>query len=273
MMDEDDTLEEEMLAAEYALGLLSPQEAAAFEVLLSEDAVMRSVYARWATDFASIAVDIPDAAPPEDMLTRIKQQIFVPQVDDAGFATVAVNAEGATALPDPVGDPVSTPETSPTDQGDGFATKVQNWLQKMGLLPAMAGGVIAAMAVLWLVNISGVFTPAATAFATATLVSDNQSLIVEVGYVDDGETLTITRSAGAAPEGQALELWLLKEGAAPVSLGVLPSEASGTLQVAAAIRPLLRGAQCAISIEPPGGSPTGQPTGDIVAVAPIIWET
>ena len=74
----------------------------------------------------------------------------------------------------------------------------------------------------------------------------------------------------ARPAGRDYELWALPKGGAPVSLGVLPSEGtSSRILTAIQKRALAISSQVAVSIEPLGGSPTGQPTGDIVFVAPL----
>jgi anti-sigma-K factor RskA len=75
-----------------------------------------------------------------------------------------------------------------------------------------------------------------------------------------------------APDARALELWALPvaEGGAPVSLGLLPR--TGTTELLLSSRQLaaLRVAhQIAVSLEPPGGSPTGLPTGPVLHVAPV----
>lgn len=245
MMDENETDDAAVLAAEYALGLLAPQEAAAFAVMLEEDPDFRAEYVQWAEHLASMTDDIAPVAPSDEMRARILAAI------------------------EPTDHPV---EMSKGDEDVTFGSRLQSWLRNLGLIPAMAGGLAAAMAVLWLVNISGVMDPAVP-FATATLASDDNSLVVQITYSDDGETLQINRTVGAAPQGKALELWLIKDGDAPVSLGVLPEDETATLRVDYALRRSLHGASCAISVEAPGGSATGAPTGEILAIAPIVWET
>ncbi|ATQ43375.1 anti-sigma factor [Caulobacter mirabilis] len=67
------------------------------------------------------------------------------------------------------------------------------------------------------------------------------------------------------PDGQpghSHELWLLPKEGAPVSLGVMPDDASAAMSVTL---PLSPDASLAISVEPEGGSPTGLPTGPVVA--------
>ena len=74
----------------------------------------------------------------------------------------------------------------------------------------------------------------------------------------------------ARPAGRDYELWALPKGRAPVSLGVLPAEGA-TARTLTPIQKeaLASSSQVAVSIEPLGGSPTGQPTGDIVFTAPL----
>ena len=76
---------------------------------------------------------------------------------------------------------------------------------------------------------------------------------------------------GVAPAGHDYELWALPKGASPVSLGVLPAEgASSRILTAIQKKALASSSQVAVSIEPIGGSPTGQPTGEVVFVAPLL---
>ena len=66
--------------------------------------------------------------------------------------------------------------------------------------------------------------------------------------------------------GRALELWALPASGNPIALGLVDAEAGAVLTLATPSDALLAGAKgLAVSLEPPGGSPTGQPTG------PILW--
>lgn len=68
--------------------------------------------------------------------------------------------------------------------------------------------------------------------------------------------------------GEVHELWALPaDGAAPVSLGLLPQEGVVERPLSAAQYAALRSARkLAVSREPTGGSPTGTPTGPVVVV-------
>ena len=79
--------------------------------------------------------------------------------------------------------------------------------------------------------------------------------------------IRFTRLAGSAPPGQSLELWVLPEGAtAPASLGVVPAEARFTVPIPADYAERVGpGTAILVSAEAPGGSPTGQPQGPVLA--------
>lgn len=71
-------------------------------------------------------------------------------------------------------------------------------------------------------------------------------------------------------EGKGLELWVLPKEGAPRSLGMVPNDMGDTIIRITAADPRVRGAQAlAISMEPPGGSPTRQPTGPVLCSGPI----
>lgn len=74
-----------------------------------------------------------------------------------------------------------------------------------------------------------------------------------------------------APAGKSYELWMLPaHGAKPVSLGLLPTSGKASQALSATMLAALKSANgLAVSIEPAGGSPTGQPTGPVVYSAPI----
>jgi anti-sigma-K factor RskA len=82
-----------------------------------------------------------------------------------------------------------------------------------------------------------------------------------------GGLLVRALATETAPVDRSFELWAIAPGVTPVSLGVIP--ASGRLELgrSTAIRD---GDQLAITIEPGGGSPSGQPTGPIVFAGTLV---
>jgi anti-sigma-K factor RskA len=75
----------------------------------------------------------------------------------------------------------------------------------------------------------------------------------------------------AVPAGRAAELWMIGQDGVPRSLGLLNAGGRSVVRIASPVRGLLRpGLKLAISSEPTGGSPTGLPTGPIVASGALI---
>jgi anti-sigma-K factor RskA len=67
------------------------------------------------------------------------------------------------------------------------------------------------------------------------------------------------------PAGKVAELWLIAPQHAPKPLGVLASSGPTVMPLPAG----LAGSVLAVSLEPPGGSPTGLPTGPVIAEATL----
>lgn len=124
------------------------------------------------------------------------------------------------------------------------------------LAGALAAGALAIGAVLLL-------APAPPAPVIATLGDTGAPLRFEARF--DGQAITLTRIAGStAPQGQVQEVWIIAPDAAPVSLGLLEGE---SLTVPYPQAPA--GWTLAVSLEPAGGSPTGAPTGPVLAAGTI----
>ncbi|MGR3503511.1 anti-sigma factor [Pseudaestuariivita sp.] len=112
--------------------------------------------------------------------------------------------------------------------------------------------------------------PPATPTLTAQIMAEDGTLAIAASYFADQRALEIIRAAGDAPPGRVLELWLIAEGAAaPVSLGVLSADSATRLEVSDRLAAQLAGGVLAVSDEPPGGSPTGAPTGSVLAVGEV----
>lgn len=98
---------------------------------------------------------------------------------------------------------------------------------------------------------------------------DQPAWLVEA---DGGGLRLASLNPRPAPEGRVLELWALPQGAtAPTSLGLIPAE--GRISVApSTIRPS-PGMLIEITLEPPGGSPIGRPTGPILFIGRLAPAT
>jgi anti-sigma-K factor RskA len=104
----------------------------------------------------------------------------------------------------------------------------------------------------------------------ASLAGEEAPEALTVAYRPVTRELVITPARIAAPADRVRELWLIPEAAKPISLGLVG--AVGTqrriLPATLAAR-FAAGATIAISDEPNGGSPTGQPTGSVLAAGSL----
>jgi len=118
---------------------------------------------------------------------------------------------------------------------------------------------------------SGLLDPPKGPTYIAEIAARDRALVVEARFDPLAGEIGITRIAGAAVQGRVLELWLIAEGAAaPVSLGVLPASELAVISVPETLRTAMIGGTLAISDEPVGGSPTGAPTGAVLAVGAVV---
>lgn len=196
---------------------------------------------------AEYVLGLPDLAERMALEARIKA--------DPCFAALVTAWETRLAGLNDGFDPVPAPDLLPQIEARLFpaaprpARRSLFWL----LAPLAAALVLAAV----------FFVTPREAVLVATLQTEDAALTYEARY--QGDTLTITRVAGtAAAAGQVHELWIIAPDAAPVSLGLL---ADAPLSVAYPVPP--KGWTLAVSLEPAGGSPTGQPTGPVILAAQI----
>ncbi|SMY07738.1 anti-sigma factor [Flavimaricola marinus] len=228
MMDEPDMDEQEARIAEYALGLLSPQEAKAFEDAMAGDAVLRASYAIWVENLVSLTDDIAPVAPPASVWSRTEAKLFA------------------------------------ADPGRTKPSLLRRW----GLAPVGFVGLAAAVAFAVFINIPVQSPPFNPAYH-AEVVSEDGTFVVQAGFDPATATLRVIREAAEPRPDRVLELWVIAGDNPPVSLGVLPEDQTVDLPVPVALQGAVQGGLLAISDEPPGGSPTGAPTGDVLAVGPL----
>jgi len=116
--------------------------------------------------------------------------------------------------------------------------------------------------------------PVDTGIPTVAILSDQSS---QAGWVvktnlDKGfmtaQALTVTDPGS----NKAYELWMLPEGEAPKSLGLLPLKGKRSLALTKErLAVLRRSAALAVSLEPAGGSPTGLPTGPVLYQGKLLF--
>ena len=80
------------------------------------------------------------------------------------------------------------------------------------------------------------------------------------------DTIAVVPAAYTADAARVPELWLIAPNEKPRSLGLVRADATTTIAIPGNLRPFATGqSTMAISLEPPGGSTTGAPTGPVIA--------
>ncbi|WP_156460175.1 anti-sigma factor domain-containing protein [Mesorhizobium sp. Root157] len=112
--------------------------------------------------------------------------------------------------------------------------------------------------------------PAEQMRLVASLAADSSDVKYLAVYDAAHHNVGLSHLSGERDQGKDFELWMIEGDKPPVSLGVIPVGAVTQLPVAPPIQKQLeQGAVLAVSVEPAGGSPTGQPTGPVVATGDL----
>ncbi|QHF47363.1 anti-sigma factor [Pseudomonas sp. S35] len=98
----------------------------------------------------------------------------------------------------------------------------------------------------------------------ATLVAANQQPALQIKAFADHLQIEPLALAAVEPT-RDLELWFIPPGGKPISLGLVPAAGKGRIELSKEQQALLTAPlTLAVSLEPRGGSPTGQPTGPVL---------
>ncbi len=105
---------------------------------------------------------------------------------------------------------------------------------------------------------------------TASLSGQSSPFNLFANYDVANGRLKVTPIAAGKPEEKSLELWLIRGSDPAEALGILPPSGDGEIVLPPELHgKLTEGAIIAVSVEPFGGSPTGKPTGDVIASGTI----
>ena len=133
---------------------------------------------------------------------------------------------------------------------------------------AWLGGLAAAAAIAVAVFV-GLGRQDAPSLIPVEIAAADGSLVFDVSIEPVSHTFTVERVEGGATPDRVQELWLVAEGRAPISLGLVSEDGRLVTSVSDAIAAFARGSTLAVSDEPQGGSPTGNPTGEVLATGVI----
>jgi anti-sigma-K factor RskA len=214
------------VAAEYVLGVLTAAERRDFETRLARDPSLAAEVAFWERRLGDLASEVKPVEPPPQVWTRI---------------------EGALA----------TGKSSPAPSG-GLWRSLLFWRYAAIASMALAGACIAALIVV------GRAPQNQPLFAKLDIGGGPAGFVAAIDPARHG--LVIVPASVANVNQRVLELWLIAPGDHPRSLGLIqPGRPVHINLPAEMIQRIAADATLAVSLEPPGGSPTGLPTGPVIA--------
>ncbi len=235
--------EDDMAAAEFALGTLDPAERAAIAARRLREPELEAAIRAWEERLAPLAEACPPIEPPRDYFSDIQARLRAPA-------------------------PTTTPtRLPPADEGmAALRGRLARWR-------AAAIGAASLAAALAIGSVAREMTrEIAPREYVAVLQKDPESPAFAVTVNLDTRQMTVRPVAAPAPSGKSYELWIInKELGAPRSLGVI--DAANVIRadkLTGYDRAVVTGATYAVTIEPPGGSPDGKPSGAPIWLGKLI---
>ncbi len=223
----------EILSAEYVLGTLNGAARRRFEQLLAKKPNLLNSVHWWEKHLHLLMETLPEQQPHARVWTNIHTQLF----------NKAVGTEKSPA----------------------------RWT---GLLKLFSTAMVASLATfLILQSPKDARAPQYEAVAMLMSKTAQSGWHLSLGQNEQGQARLNAYSLASLDQkpNKAYELWLLPEHSAkPISLGLLPQRGNKEINVPVALLAQFKNSNLAVSIEPVGGSPTGQPTGDVVYQGQLI---
>ncbi|MGF0242568.1 anti-sigma factor [Rhodococcus sp. IEGM1300] len=113
------------------------------------------------------------------------------------------------------------------------------------------------------VTLGVIYTRDSARYSATLLTADAQPALKVEAHEDYLKVEPLTLAA--VEPGRSLELWAIPADGKPISLGVIPADGKGRVELSTAQKALIgKPIALAVSLEPKGGSPTGQPTGPVL---------
>ena len=228
------------LAAEYVLGTLHGGARRRFETLLPAHPALRQATSGWEHRLTQLSSTTLAVQPSPKVWEGVEKRLFGEAHAVAGLA-------------------------------NQVSTGISHWWQRLGLWQGAAA--LATMSAMVL----GVLLaqPPATQPPTVILMSAQAvasdgiqpvSFVASVG--GDGRSMVLKplNNSQQVALNKALELWAVPAKGSPRSLGLVSARQTTTVIRASLLKDT---AAFAVSVEPPGGSPSGAPTGPIISMGKL----
>lgn len=250
-----DANQEHLRYAEYVLGVLDADARAGVEREIRSDTRAADAVAWWQEHLLPLHEEIPASTPPAHVWTRIQAALE------------------------------HAPDIAPTASGHTPAKPSRPGLWNS--LPLWRGwGLAASVVAIACLLVLFAFPPAPTPLEAPQKTTQVAYMVSNLQQTDGVAAWTATMDVTHArmivapsgkvsvPDNRSAELWLIPQGEKPVSVGVLPAGRAAVMHLPDALTARLGPtAVLAVSVEPPGGSSTGQPTGPVIAKGTISAAT
>ena len=266
-MDDETTMtsdERSATAAEYVMGTLPVGERKAVRLALETDEALLDDVHSWERHFGALNASIAPEIPPPSLWDRIERSL--PEAETAVGAVATV----ATAVPEAANDNVLRRSRNRWRLGT-LAAALAAALFGAIVVQDTPGGISGVgQRVAGLFQSGDPYTPAPLGGRqfVAVVNAEGGASPSRVGSVDGATGEVKVRSLGITrPEGKSLEVWYVPDGEKAVSVGLLGEGAIDLKSLEAKIGDLF-----AISLEPPGGSPTGTATGPVIYSGKLVEE-
>lgn len=224
---------DDAVAAEYVLGALGADERAAVARRIAADAAFAQLVDRWEVTLAPMA----DSYAPVEAPAGVKQAL-----DRRLFATAS----------------------APAAERAGLWSSLAFW---RWLTVAAFAALALYAAVPLLAPPPPVAPPERLVASLAPQQSDVHYFVV---YDAAAKDIGLSHVTGERAADRDFELWVIEGDQPPKSVGVIPTGSTAHLAVTQDLEEkIASGAVFAISVEPKGGSPTGAPTGPVVAAGDL----
>lgn len=226
------------LAGEYVLGLLEGQERDAAEHRLEQDSAFATAVERWRRHFATLDATATPITPAADLWSRIEAEL-------AGLIRPAPSA--ATTRPATAG-----------------SSRLADWWNSLFIWRGAAFAGALATVVLAVGLFGALDRAKRQPLMVAVLLTEGNAAAAVVHTFADGRVEMLPLQSIEVPAGKALEIWTLWDRAVgPRSVGLIDRARSTPLRLDNL--PLGKDQLFEITLEPATGSPTGRPTGPIIA--------
>ena len=240
--------EREGLAAEYVLGTLEAAARREAEALCARDPEFAELVAAWQQRLAPLAEGVQPVAPPTGLLARIES-----------ILDILGPPRAAASMARPL--------------------RRERRVRTAWRFSALSAGAIAAALALYIAVTELIpQAPQTRTVAVLNQAAATPAMMVSLDLSADRlivrplvETETGLARQLAAGE-RALELWLVPPGGgAPRSLGLLPPEGEFSIVLSPQLeKDVVSAVALAVSVEPPGGSPSGAPTGPVIYQGAVL---